>query len=102
MTIFSLHQFLTLYNGFAVTILLLFLLLIARFYQGFSGRRTFFRWYLVPMLLLIWIAIRTAGLPIATSDSTIEVLMGIAGITLFILLCILAYWMLYRQAKQGD
>jgi hypothetical protein len=46
----SLHQFLTLYSWFPLAALLLFLLLIARFYARFSGQRTYHWLYLVPMI----------------------------------------------------
>ena len=50
MSIFSLSQILALYTWFPLVVLLALYLLIARFYQRFSGRRTYFRLYPLPMI----------------------------------------------------
>jgi hypothetical protein len=44
-------QLVILYGWFLLVGLIVFLMLIARFYQRFSGETTYFRLYLVPILL---------------------------------------------------
>ena len=57
----SLHQFLTLYSWFPLAALLLFLLLIARFYARFSGQRMYHWLYLVPMIGAGIVVVRSAS-----------------------------------------
>ncbi|KXK23615.1 MAG: hypothetical protein UZ15_CFX003000564 [Chloroflexi bacterium OLB15] len=47
----ALSQLLLLYSWFVLAALLTFLLLVARFYQKFSGERTYYKLYIVPILL---------------------------------------------------
>jgi hypothetical protein len=44
-------QLLILYDWFLRVALLVFMLLIARFYQRFAGEKTYFRLFLVPVVL---------------------------------------------------
>lgn len=64
----SLHQFLVLYSWFPLAALLLFLLLIARFYQKFSGQRMYYWFFLVPLVGFGTTAVRYASIDTATGD----------------------------------
>jgi len=58
---FSLNQVLSLYTWFPLVALLFIYLLIARFYHRFSGVRTYFWLYLIPMVLYGGSAVRYAS-----------------------------------------
>lgn len=45
------NQLIILYGWFLLVGLILFLMLIARFYQRFAGERTYYQWFLIPMML---------------------------------------------------
>ncbi len=96
MTADWLHQLLNLYTWFLLTALLFFLLLIARFYERFSGERTHFRIFLVPAALFgVEVVHHAAGSPLG-QDWIGAVLSGTAGVVLLIL-CL----RLYRQMTVG-
>jgi hypothetical protein len=87
----SLDQFLLLFMWFPTTALFVFLLLIARFYEKFSGRRTFYRLFLAPILLFGAVSVRYASSDTLAGDGLADIAFGIGGIIL-IALC----WNLYR------
>jgi hypothetical protein len=64
----SLHQFLVLYTWFPLSALLFFLLLIARFYQRFSGVRTYYWAYVLVVVLFGLMAVRDAGAGLVLGD----------------------------------
>ncbi len=102
MTIVSLNQFLVLYTWFILTALLSFMLLIARFYQNFSGERTFFQLYLLPIAFLGMASVRYTSLERIARDSIADSLLAIGGVVL-IGLCIRLYWlMIYRKRDRHD
>jgi hypothetical protein len=78
----ALNQFLTLYSWFPLAALLGFLLLIARFYQKFSGKRTYFHWLIVPVVAFGVASVRYAGLNRLTGDWVADLLLAVGGITL--------------------
>ena len=78
----SLSQFLTLYLWFPLAFVLVFLLLIARFYQRFANERTFFVWFALPILLFGVALMRYASIGQIAGDVVGDVLMGSAGIVL--------------------
>jgi hypothetical protein len=92
----TLNQILMLYTWFPLTALLFFLLLIARFYQKFSGERTLFRLFIVPIMLFGVAVVRYASINQMAQDSLGDILMALAGITLTGL-CLL----LYRRMSAG-
>jgi hypothetical protein len=92
----SLNQLLTLYAWFPLATLLLFLLLIGRFYQKFSGERTFFRMFTVPILLFGTAAVRYASINAVMGDWIGDVLLASAGISLLCLSTVL-----YRRMTIG-
>jgi hypothetical protein len=81
----SLHQFLVLYTWFPLAALLLFLLLIARFYEKFSGIRTYFWLYTLPLAGLGVVAVRYAGIPVVFDDTLAALLSFISGVVLLFL-----------------
>ncbi len=81
----SLSQFLTLYLWFPLAFVLVFLLLIARFYQRFATERTFFEWFAVPILLFGVAIMRYASIGQIAGDIVGDLLMGLAGILLIVM-----------------
>ncbi len=76
----SIQQFLMLYIWFPLVVILLFLFLIARFYEKFSGSRTFFRWLLTPIVLFGMACVRYASLDQIAGDWLANLLFGISGL----------------------
>lgn len=85
MTSVSLNQFLVLYAWFPLAALLLFMMLIARFYEQFSGQRTFFRFFPIPVVLFGAAAVRYASINQTHDDQIGAVLMAAAGLLLIAL-----------------
>ncbi len=75
----ALNQFLLLYVWFALAALISIMLLIARFYQNFSGEQTYFRLYLVPLVLFGVAAVRYASLNESYGDWLGDLASGVAG-----------------------
>lgn len=92
----SLSQLLLLYTGFALALLLVFLLLIARFYQRFSGERTYFRWFVAPALLFAAGVVRYASLDQIAGDALAEALMAGGGVVI-IALCVYLHQLMTRN-----
>ena len=90
MTAPELSQLVLLYSWFALAALLFFLVLIARFYEKFSGERTYFRWLVIPAALFGIATVRYVSIDIVTGDPLADGLMGLAGVIL-IVLCISLY-----------
>jgi len=78
----SLNQFLTLYSWFPLAVLLMFMLLIGRFYEKFSGTRTYFRWFAVPVILFGVGCVRYASVMKLNGDWLADLMLGGAGIFL--------------------
>ena len=89
----SVSQFLTLYLWFPLAVLLVFLLLIARFYQRFATERTFFKGFVVPIVLFGGAVMRYASIGHLAGDLAGDVLFGLAGISLLGLSIFLYYRM---------
>lgn len=90
MTPLALNQILLLFTWFPLAALLFFFLLIARFYEKFSGERTGFYFYILPIMFFGGAAVRYASLNHIGGDWLGDILSGLAGITL-IGLCLLLY-----------
>lgn len=99
MTSISLNQLLVIYAWFPLAVLILFAFLIARFYEKFSNRRTFFRFYLFPVVLFALSAIRYASVDSTVGDPLGDVLVGCAGLVLAIL-SIRLYWLMIVRNKE--
>ena len=96
MTAISLSQLLTLYTWFVLTAVLAFLMLIARFYQKFSKGRTYFRLFLMPILLFGASAVRYASIDSVAHDPFADLMTATGGVLLVILSAFL-----YRRMMFG-
>ena len=92
----ALSQFLSLYTWFAVAALLLFTLLIARFYQKFSGISTNFGLFGVVVLLLGISTVRNTSLRRMTGDPIADSLAFVGGLILLVL-CVRLYRRMMRH-----
>lgn len=90
MTTTALSQLLLLYTWFALAAVLFFLLLIARFYEKFSGTRTYFRLFVVPMLLFGAAVVRYSSIDRFAHDFFGDAFLAGAGLVLA-WLCIRLY-----------
>ncbi len=95
MTAEAFGKLVILYGWFLLVGLLVFLMLIARFYQRFSGERTHFRLYLIPIVLFGVHAIRQTYFQ---PDPIGDILAASAGIVL-IGLVIFLYWRMTAGRK---
>lgn len=84
------NQILLLYTWFPLAAVVALMLLIARFYQKFSGDRTYYMLYFIPLVLFGVGAVRYASLDQIAGDFVGDLLLGTAGIIL-ISLSILLY-----------
>jgi len=99
MTSFSLNQFLMLYMWFPLAVLLGFLLLIARFYERFSGMRTGFRLFMLVIVLFGAAVVRYAGVDSISSDGLADSFLASGGVLLFCL-CGRLYWLMIFRRKE--
>jgi hypothetical protein len=74
-----LHQFLVLYTWFPLSVLLFFLLLIGRFYQRFSGVKTYYWYYVLVIVLFGAMAVRDAGAGLVVGDLLTDAFSILAG-----------------------
>ncbi len=86
-------QLIILYGWFLLVGLIVFLMLIARFYQRFSGEPTHFRLYLIPMLLFGVQAVRQSS---HSSEPLGNLFAALGGVVL-LALCLL----LFRRMTVG-
>lgn len=96
MTVITPNQILLLYIWFPLAAVIAILLLIARFYQNFSGDRTYYLLYLIPLVLFGAGTVRYAGIDQIAGDLSGDVLTGTAGL----ILMVLSLW-LYHQMTNG-
>jgi len=94
----SLHQFLTLYSWFPLAALLLFLLLIARFYARFSNQRTYHWLYLVPIIGAGLVVIRSASPHTPMEDQILVFTSLVSGLLLIGLVVRLGRLMLAHKS----
>lgn len=94
----SLHQFLTLYTWFPLAALLLFILLIARFYEKFSGQKTYFKFFILPIILFGGWAVRAASQ--SSDDMLVGILAAVGGVPLLLLSIRLADLMLRHSVEE--
>ncbi|MCK6576768.1 MAG: hypothetical protein L6Q98_01550 [Anaerolineae bacterium] len=90
-------QLLTLYTWFLLAAAIGFLLLIARFYQKFSGERTYYWLYLAPIGLFGVEAVRQTRLQMV--DDAVGVLLSAAAGLLLIALSTVLYWRMTSGRK---
>lgn len=98
----SFSQFLALYAWFPLALLLLVLLLVARFFERSSGERTFFRLFMVPIIAFGVAAVRYAAVDQIVGDLIADLALTVGGITLSGLSLVL-YWrmILQRHAREA-
>jgi hypothetical protein len=75
----SFSQLVLLYTWFALAALIALMLVIARFYQHFSGEPMAYRLFLLPMLLFGIASVRYASIDRIGGDLLGDVLAGAAG-----------------------
>lgn len=92
----SVSQFLMLYTWFPLAILLIFLLLIARFYQRFANEQTYFGLFLLPIVLFGMATVRYSSIDQIGGDTLADLLSAAGGIVL-IGLCLLLYRLMTRN-----
>lgn len=97
----SLSQALILYTWFPLAALLFFLLLIARFYQKFSHKRTFFRLFIAPMLLFGIGAVRYASIDSYSGDLIGDLIVAVGGL-LLLFLSVWLYWRMLYGLRQHE
>ncbi|MEP7284876.1 MAG: hypothetical protein ABI947_03810 [Chloroflexota bacterium] len=90
MTAITAHQAITIFSWFALAVLLILLLLIARFYQNVSGERTYFWVFSVPVVLFGMASARYAFVDHVGGDLLGDLLWFAGGIVLACL-CIYLY-----------
>lgn len=97
----SLNQFLALYTWFPLAVLLFVVALIARFYERFSGRRTFFRFYALPVIGFGVGAVRHASVDVIVGDPLADAALAVAGGSLLLLVLVL-YWRMMIQPSPDE
>lgn len=98
MTTLTLGQVLALFTWFPLAALIFIMLLIARFYERFSKRHTYYRAYLIPIVMFGMASVRYASSDRVVGDWIADVLFIIGG---FVLggLSTLLFWRMLLQAK---
>jgi len=96
----ALSQFLSLFSWFAIAVLLFFILLIARFYQKFSGERTRFLMFAVVIVLFGVATVRYTSLRRVSGDVVADVLSLVGGVLLLGLMVQL-YGKMMRSNKES-
>jgi hypothetical protein len=94
----SISQALALYTWFPLAGLLLIMLMIARFYERFSGRSTHYRLYLLPLIAFAVAAVRYADRDRITGDLIGDTAMIVGGAAL-LALALWLYWRMILQPK---
>lgn len=97
----SLHQFLAIYTWFPLAAIFFFMLLIARFYQKFSGERMYFWYFALPIVLFGVVSVRYAGLGELTGDAFAGVIGLGAGVVLMMLSLHMSARMLSRPLEKS-
>lgn len=92
----AVSQLLLLYGWFALAALLLLVMLISRFYQQFSGEKTRYRLFLLPIIGFGIAAVRYASIDRISGDLLADGLSALSGVCLTVLSVVL-----YRQMTVG-
>lgn len=92
----SVSQFVMLYSWFALAGILLFLLLIARFYQRSSSEQTYFRLFVLPIVLFGMSTVRYASINQVAGDGLGDAITILAGLSL-VVQCIFLYHLMTRN-----
>lgn len=97
----AVNQFFVLFTWFVLIALIMLILLIARFYQNFSGEATYFRWFVLPIVFLGIASVRYTSIDKLAGDEFADVLLGVGGLILLVL-CSRIYWIMVIQRKNSD
>jgi hypothetical protein len=73
-------------------------MLIARFYQRSSGERTYYRLYIVPIVLFGGGIARYTSINFLAGDTLGDLLLAVSGL-LLIALCVFLYHIMMRKRK---
>jgi hypothetical protein len=92
----SLSQLFLLISWFAIAALIYILALIARFYEAYSGEKTYYQFFSIPVAVLGIATARYSSLNRWGGDWAADVFLAIGGI-LLLGLC----YRLYRQMTSG-
>jgi hypothetical protein len=92
----SVSQFVMLYSWFALAGILVFLLLIARFYQRSSNEQTYFRLFVLPIILFGMSTVRYASINQVAGDGLGDALTILAGLSL-VVQCVFLYHLMTRN-----
>lgn len=98
----AISQFLSLFSWFAVAALIFFVLLIARFYQKFSGQRTQFQLFAVVIVIFGITTVRNTGLRQVSGDVIADTLSFVGGGLLLYLAIQLYYRMMKSNKESGN
>lgn len=85
-----------LFSWFVLAGLLIFLLLIARFYQRTSGESTYFRLFSLPIMLFGSATVRYASINQIAGDGVGDMLYIVAG-TILVIQCLFLYRIMTRN-----
>jgi len=96
-----LSQFLSLYVWFPLAAFLMLMLLIARFYQKFSGEQTHYWLYILPIVAFGFVAVRGASANRVESDIVTSLVAAVAGLVLLFLAVRLYQRMMSPQSPDG-
>lgn len=99
MTALTPNQILLLYLWFPLVMLVAIVLLIARFYQRFSGDQTYYMGYLAPLVLFGVGLVRYASIDQVAGDALGDVALGAAGLILMGLSLLLYHRMTAGRKK---
>lgn len=102
MSSLSLQQLLSLYMWFPLAALLVFLLLIARFYERFSNKQTFFPYYLMVLVLFGGWSVRYASADAVAGNMLGDLLLGGGGLLLMLLTLRLYWLMIWKQRDESQ
>jgi len=86
---------------FPLAALLVFFLLIARFYERFSNKQTFFNYYLVALVLFGGWSVRYASIDAVAGNTLGDMLLGGGGL-LLLGLSLRLYWLMIWQQRGSD
>ncbi len=95
-------QILLLYTWFPLATVIAILLLIGRFYQQFSGERTYYRGYLIPLVLFGLALVRYASVEMVAGDPLADTLAAAAGLVLLGLTLLLYHVMMTGRDNSID
>lgn len=91
------NQLIILYGWFLLVGLMLFLMLIARFYQRFAGEKTYYQLFLIPMMLFGVQVVRRTNYATDTLGNVSAALGGIILLALSLFL----YWRMTDGRGRG-